>query len=212
MVELDGIEPSVGQPVTARPTSPGIAPQRTYRKTRPAFPLTQWIRWPFACLGVSYINDTWQVKRNTLQNRIKVILSVQPVYYWSFSDYVEGSHNPVQDWYGGELSDSGRLQFDALLKNTAKIESHLQWAGFKFLKGEPKKHRIWQLDFIAENRQYRILGIFGSVRRQAILLLGCYHKGKIYTPPNALDTGCKRAKNLTDQKAGTIGRQIKHDL
>jgi hypothetical protein len=134
------------------------------------------------------------------------------VFYWSFHDYVEGGQNPIEDWYINDLSDGGRFAFDALLKNTAKIESHLQWGGFKFLKGDPKKYHIWQLDFIADGRQYRALGVFGSLRRQAVLLMGCYHKGKVYTPPNAIDTACKRARKLDHKKAGPRERKIKIDL
>jgi hypothetical protein len=80
------------------------------------------------------------------------------------------------------------------------------------LKGEPKKHRIWQLDFVVDGRQYRVLGVFGSLRKQAVLLVGCYHKGKIYTPPNALETASKRARLLREMKAGIRGRTIKFDI
>jgi hypothetical protein len=136
---------------------------------------------------------------------------IMPAIYWSFSDYVEGGHNPVEHWHCNELSDLGRFGFNALLKNTAKTESHLQWPGFKHLKGEPKKHHIWQLDFFADGRQYRVLGVFRP-GRQAVLLVGCYHKGQVYTPPNALDTACKRAKALRENKGGTRGRTIRFDI
>lgn len=138
--------------------------------------------------------------------------TINPVFYWSFHDYLEGGQNPMGTWYSDDLSESGRYRFDSLLKNTAKTENHLQWGGFKLLKGEPKKHHIWQLDFIADARQYRVLGVFGSVRRQAVLLVGCYHKGKVYTPPNAVETACTRANKLQNKKAGTIERKIKNDL
>jgi len=134
------------------------------------------------------------------------------VLYWTFHDYVEGGRNHIDTWYVNELSDAGRFTLDSLLKNTAKTESCLQWSGFKYLKGEPKKHHIWQLDFIADGRQYRLLGVFGTVRRQAILLLGCYHKGEVYTPPKSLETACKRAQKLRSNMAGTHERKIKFDL
>ncbi|MGD0599277.1 MAG: hypothetical protein ABR988_05610 [Terriglobales bacterium] len=137
---------------------------------------------------------------------------MNPAVYWSFADYVEGGRNPIADWYANDLSDDGRMQFDALLKNTGKIESHVQWSGFKFPKGELRKHRIWQLDFLADGRQYRVLGVFGSIRRQAVLLVGCYHKGKVYTPPDAFDTACKRAKALSEKRAATSERKIKFNI
>ena len=54
----------------------------------------------------------------------------------SFLDLVEGGANRIEPWYQDELSQEGKDSFDALLKNTRKIENHLQWGGFKFLKGE----------------------------------------------------------------------------
>lgn len=145
----------------------------------------------------------------SLQNHIKVIPFPQPDI-WSFCDYVEGGKNLIQAWYD-ELSDEGKLNFDSLLKNTHKIPNQLQWGGFKFLKGEPKRERIWQLDFIADKRQYRLLGVFAGQKRAA-LLLGCYHKGDVYTPHAALETATKRAKNLREGRASTVGRKIKLDF
>jgi hypothetical protein len=145
-----------------------------------------------------------------LQNHTKVI-SFPESLTWSFSDYVEGGINRIENWYK-ELSQEGKDNFDALLKNTHKIANHLNWGGFKYLKGEPKKERIWQLDFIAEKRQYRLLGVFGATRKQAVLIMGCYHKGDSYTPAEALDTACKRAKALREKRATTHGRAIKYDL
>jgi hypothetical protein len=131
--------------------------------------------------------------------------------YWSFFDYMDGGVNRVEEWYQ-QLTPEGKDTFDTLLKNTRKIESHLQWGGFKYLKGKPKEERIWQLDFRADKRQYRLLGVFGSVRKQAVLILGCYHKGDVYKPKEALDTACKRAKALRERRATTNERKVKDDL
>ncbi|MGB8661070.1 MAG: hypothetical protein WCD34_11650, partial [Candidatus Acidiferrum sp.] len=126
-----------------------------------------------------------------MKNHTKVI-SFPRSALWSFFDYVEGI-NRIEEWYES-LSQEGKDTFEALLKNTRKIEDHLQWGGFKYLKGKPKEERIWQLDFRADKRQYRLLGVFGSIRKQAVLILGCYHKGDLYTPKEALETACKRAR------------------
>lgn len=142
----------------------------------------------------------------------KKVIPFPVARHWLFFDYVEGANNPIEKWYQEELSDEGRLVFEELLKNTQKIESHLQWGGFKYLKGEPRKERIWQLDFIADKKQYRLLGVFGEVRKQAVVLIGCYHKGDIYTPRKALETACKRAKALRERRATTFERKVKVDL
>jgi hypothetical protein len=131
--------------------------------------------------------------------------------YWSFFDYVDGGVNRIEEWYL-HLSSEGKDTFDTLLKNTRKIENHLQWGGFKYLKGKPSEERIWQLDFRADKRQYRLLGVFGSITKQAVLILGCYHKGDVYTPREALVTACKRAKAFREGRAAIHERKIKNDL
>jgi phage-related protein len=139
------------------------------------------------------------------------VISFPEPLRWSFFDYVEGNVNRIEEWYQ-HLSEDAKDTFDTVIKNTRKIQDHLQWGGFKYLKGKPKKERIWQLDFIADNKQYRLLGIFGAVRKHAVLVLGCYHKGDVYTPRDALDTACRRAKALREKRATTRERKIKDDL
>jgi phage-related protein len=117
----------------------------------------------------------------------------------------------IEEWYQKELSEEAQFTFDAVLKNQQKVDSVLNWTGFKFLKGRPKEERIWQLDFIADKRQYRLLGVFGQVRKNAVLILGCYHKGDNYTPKDALEMARKRAKALREGRAQTHEREIKSD-
>ncbi|HEY3130958.1 MAG TPA: hypothetical protein VGL91_16000 [Acidobacteriota bacterium] len=111
------------------------------------------------------------------------------------------------------MSDQAQLQFDSLLKANRKTSNHLEWIGFKgFLKGELKQERIWELQFYADKRQYRVLGIFGAVRKQVVLLIGCYHKGRIYKPSNALTTASQRAKSVRQGYATIEERQITIDF
>jgi phage-related protein len=145
-----------------------------------------------------------------LQNHTKVICFPSPPL-WVFLDYVENGCDLIEEWYQKELSEGAQITFDTLLKNQQKIELSLNWTGFKYLKGKPKEERIWQLDFIADKRQYRLLGIFGETRKNAILILGCYHKGDNYTPRDALETARKRAKALREGRGWTIERKIKSD-
>jgi hypothetical protein len=72
------------------------------------------------------------------------------ILHWSFNDYVEGEHNPIEKWRINDLTDAGRFGFNSLLKNTAKTENHLQWGGFETWKhGEAKELGIWELKFYA---------------------------------------------------------------
>ncbi len=145
-----------------------------------------------------------------MQNHIDMISS-GVVVHWTVHDWVEGQSNPVDEWHG-RLSDAAKLQFNALFKNICKEPNHLFWGGFKFPKGELRQERIWQLDFVADKKQYRVLGIFGGVQRQLVLLEGLFHKGKVYTPPNAFENAIKRAKRLREKKASTRERKIRFDL
>ena len=130
---------------------------------------------------------------------------------WTFFDFVDGGGNRIEEWYRGQSEDA-QQQLDALLKLLRKTSNHLQWTGFKFLKGEPKEERIWQLDFIADRRQYRMLGVFGQGRKRAALLVGCYHKGPRYTPPGAMNMAIRRAKELKTGRARLYERQGRDDL
>lgn len=152
----------------------------------------------------------WKDKGKLLQNHKKVIVFPSPPL-WRFFDFVADGRNLIEEWYR-ELSEEGKFTFDAILKNHQKIDSQLNWVGFKYLKGKPQEEHIWQLDFIADKRQYRLLGVFGQGRKNAVLILGCYHKGDNYTPREALETARKRAKALREGKAQISERPIKHDL
>src|SRR6185295_10204508 len=115
---------------------------------------------------------------NSLKKNIKVILSTDPdgSALWDFVDYGTQSANLFIDWYRS-LSPEARDRIDADLKNCRKTAKHEDWLCFKrFLKGEYQSQRIWELRFKADRREHRILGIFGLTRKQAILLMGCYHK------------------------------------
>lgn len=134
---------------------------------------------------------------------------------WSFWDFTFlNDSNPVEDWRVGDLSDEGKLNFNAVLKNIRTIENPIHWTPLKrFLKGKQyAKYRIWELEFKADGRQYRVLGNFGEKRKQAVLLMGCYHKTKVYTPPEALDSARDRARWLTEGRAKLRERKVRTDL
>jgi len=97
-------------------------------------------------------------------------------------------NNPIQDWYSS-LGDHGQQVLNSLLKSNSKIGAPLHWTGLKFLKGD--MGGIWELRFYSDGVQQRLLGMFDGTKR-AVLLMGCYHKGRNYTPPDALATTLTR--------------------
>jgi hypothetical protein len=154
-----------------------------------------------------------QVNRKPLTHNNKVI-PLSPGAPWTFWDFcLSKESNPIESWYQSALSDDGKFLLDSLLKSNRKTALPNDWVGFrKFLKGKPNKYKIWELGFRADGRQYRVFGTFGTVRKQAILLLGCYHKGGVYTPPDSLEQAYKRARMLAENKAVIHARPINDDL
>ena len=155
-------------------------------------------------------------RENGLTNHKKVIILALPAKAppteWTFFDfgYVNGG-TPIADWYNA-LSDQGTLRLDALLKNNKKVADHSQWMGFrKYLKGgEMKGQGIWEIGFPADKRQYRLLGVFDGAKR-AVFLMGCYHKGGNYTPPDALGTSLTRKSLLQKGQCKLHERKINTD-
>ena len=150
-----------------------------------------------------------------MQHHKKVIQFPAPPI-WTFWDFIyPNGSNPIKDWYSGGdygLSDEGRYMFDALLKNMRRTENHLNWGGFRgFLKGAAKSERIWEIGFQAEGKQYRVFSVFGG-RKQVILLVGCYHKQRVYTPADAIETAIKRSKLLAEKGATINERPIRDDF
>jgi phage-related protein len=118
-------------------------------------------------------------------------------------------HNVIDQWRS-TLSPEGQAKMTAALKNVAKIENQLEW-GARDLEGAPKKEKILELKFIADKKQYRIAFIFQPGYR-VVLLAGFYHKQKVYTPPNAIETARKRAGDYRANRATSIERKIRFDL
>ncbi len=133
---------------------------------------------------------------------------------WRFYGFKSpNGSRPVDEWFRNDLSDAARFAFRDALKDAQKIADPNCWLCFKrFLKGKYRKYHIWELWFsCGDGRQYRVLGVFGSARKQAILLIGCYHKGGVYTPANALDSAFDRARALAEGSASTYERKIPTD-
>jgi hypothetical protein len=132
---------------------------------------------------------------------------------WVFCDWVQGDTNPIDVWVRKELSDGAREILNSLLKTNRKTQDFVKWVGFKrFMQGELRKEKVFEIEFYADKRAYRVLMMTGEARKHAVILMGCYHKGKVYDPPDALNTAYKRAKELRSGRAGTHERTIEEDF
>lgn len=116
-----------------------------------------------------------------------------------------------------ELSEEAEKAFNGLLKANRTNQNHLHWVGVGrhfFLEGKSKEERVWELGFQdSDGVQHRILGVFWPKhkRKQATLLIGCTHKGKIYDPPGCLETAIQRRKLLANGGAGIRERKVRTD-
>jgi phage-related protein len=126
---------------------------------------------------------------------------------WKFWDYVSlGGNNMIEEWRQQDLSDGARFLFDKLIKNIQKTENHLNWLGFrKFIKRN--KDKVWELGFSSDGRAYRVLGDFCG-EKQAVLLIGCYHKEGNYTPPDSIELAFTRKALLKNGTATHEERKI----
>jgi hypothetical protein len=129
---------------------------------------------------------------------------------WRFFDYA-GPGYSVEDWYQS-LDELGQRIFKGLLKTNAKAHIPKDWQGSKTLKGEGKEEGVWEWRFYSGGCQQRVCGIFGSVRRHAIFLIGCNHKQNIYHPPKCIETAVKRAQEVRKGTVQLNERSIDSDI
>lgn len=118
-----------------------------------------------------------------------------------FRDYVSpGGRNQIAEWYK-RFSPQVRSDFDTLLGILRRTR---EWRKpeFKLLKGKLYKG-LGEIRWETANVQHRLIGCTGSQQGEYIFLIGCTHKGRIYTPPSALDTAIQRMKFLRTGEGGT---------
>ena len=109
---------------------------------------------------------------------------------WWFADLLsESGRNPIQDWYEA-LPPEARAEFDTTLQYLANMK---EWRRpeFDWLHGK-RFSGIGEIRFKAGRIQYRPLGCVGTERSQFVSLLGCFKKGKNYTPRDSLNTAARR--------------------
>jgi len=78
------------------------------------------------------------------------------------------------------------------------------------MQGILKGWQVWQWKIPGEV-QYRMLGAFSGLKR-AIFLMGYFHKGKVYTPANALERALERRKLLDKGACKLYERQAEDTL
>jgi hypothetical protein len=128
---------------------------------------------------------------------------------WAFLSYVEDGIDVIESWYESQTLEA-QLAFDKLLKQNIKIDNHLQWIGYRHkMKGNELK-RVFELEFTADKRANRILCVFDGKKRM-VMLCGCYHQNKIWTPAGSLETTARRAEKVLNGTAKLQFKKIEID-
>jgi hypothetical protein len=124
---------------------------------------------------------------------------------WKFMDYISPQgRNVIADWYTGLLAQE-QSDFQALMRILAKTR---QWhrGAFKLLGGQYRG--LGELRFDSERKAHRVIGCFGPALGQFTMLIGCFHKQRVYTPANALDTALRRKRFLERGEGSVHERKI----
>lgn len=129
---------------------------------------------------------------------------------WLFRQYVSPmGRKVIEDWRKDMSDASFRSDFDTFLRRLAKMES---WPGgfIDSIKGKPNK-RLTELRWTSGKIEHRIVGYQvedTNGRHQYLMLIGCTHKGRVYTPANALTSAVDRRTRLIAGEATSSEYQL----
>ena len=125
---------------------------------------------------------------------------------WKFKSYVsESGRNDVQQTID-RYDPYGRQSFARAVAHLAvSLKSQWHEPHGKKLKNEDP---IYEIRYKAFKRQERALGYFEDSSGSFVVVLVCYHKGRVYKPPKAFDTAHKRIKEVQSGFATTLPLQI----
>src|SRR5579872_5956125 len=113
-----------------------------------------------------------------------------------FLDYLSpAGNNLIAEWYSG-LSVDAKAMFDALLDVLSK-KAEWKYPEFKRLEDGLGEIR-WKCD----DKQHRVIGCWWKNPHGYLLLVGCFHKQRVYNPPDALETANRRRRGLQFEGKG----------
>src|SRR5437667_874839 len=107
-------------------------------------------------------------------------------------------NNKIADWYE-QLSTQERADADEFIKGMRKTQ---EWALPNYRPKLAGYKGLGELRWTSEKKEQRLIGYLKDGAFFA--LVGCTHKQRVYSPPDALDTAKKRMKEIKDGKANTV--------
>jgi hypothetical protein len=115
-----------------------------------------------------------------------------------FLDYLMPSrNNAIADWYCRQSVDC-RVAFDDLLDILSKKAN---WSEPEFKRLQAGLGEIrWKVDDV----QHRVIGCAWKNPHGYLLLIGCTHKQRVYSPPDAIETADRRHRGIVFQGKGGV--------
>jgi hypothetical protein len=106
-------------------------------------------------------------------------------------------NNLIAAWYCAQSVEC-RAMFDSLLDTLSEMR---EWRYPEFKRLDDGLGEIrWQEGKV----QHRVIGCWWKQPSGFLLLIGCTHKQKIYSPPDALATADARRRGLLFQNKGSV--------
>jgi hypothetical protein len=119
------------------------------------------------------------------------IVFIGQTRYYGFVEihgfYSPAGNNLIEEWYLDQPEEA-QAEFDVTLKGLAITEDWRGLPEFKSLGIDG----LCEIRFKAAKVQYRPAGFFGPGAKCFSIYVGCYKKGKVYSPPDAFDLAMKR--------------------
>lgn len=119
---------------------------------------------------------------------------------WKLRQYVSATgREAISDWRKSMPKGPFKAVMDTFLGNMVKLE---RWTPPRFEPMTGNLSGFHELRWKAGKIQHRLLGrVIGE--REFLMLVGCTHKGDVYTPPSALETLIDRDKRIKTREATT---------
>lgn len=124
---------------------------------------------------------------------------------WQFMDYISPQGgNMIADWHARLLKQE-QSDFITLVRILARTQ---QWKGPAFRRLGGEHQGMGEIRFTSERKAHLVIGFVWPSPQQFTMLIGCFHKQRVYTPANALDTALQRKRFLERGEGSTRERGI----